>query len=65
MNSQQVRRTILPALPNIRFAEFVMSIEAAWRERRAMREIDDAALRDMGLTRSDVENVRLEDILRR
>ena len=65
MRSEQIRRAALPALPNIHFAELLMRLDAAWRERRAMRQLDEEQLRDVGLTRADVERTRVADIVAR
>lgn len=51
----RTRSSILdrPALKG--FFGRIRAAEAAWRQRRALESLDDAALRDIGLTRDEAQ----------
>jgi uncharacterized protein YjiS (DUF1127 family) len=49
--------TTFPSLPTRRrrLIDWLFALDAGWRAGHHLREMDDAALADVGMTRTDVE----------
>lgn len=53
--SHPVRAWTWPRLSGAGLVARVVRLDAAYRQRRALQELDDRMLRDIGITRADVE----------
>lgn len=59
-----ITRTAAPARRALRFnpIAWLLKLDAAWRQTSRFEKLDDAALRDMGLTRRDRDQMFYQQI---
>ena len=46
---------VWPRLPGEGILDYLLRLDAAYRQRCALRELDDRLLEDIGVTRADIE----------
>ena len=65
MNTISFPRAASSPVVRPRPLNWIMRVDAAYRERCALRAKSAAQLQDLGLSRKDVNDMRIADVLRR